>query len=47
MLDDGMDFSFVPWKSVIEQRLGQTMAAVVRGSGVSWEFGRQRSPAIP
>jgi hypothetical protein len=41
MLDDGMGFSLVPWKPVIEQRLGQTMMAVVRGSGVSWEFGRQ------
>jgi hypothetical protein len=27
MLDDGMGFSLVPWKPVIEQRLGQTMAA--------------------
>ena len=36
MLDDGMGFSLVPWKPVIEQRLGQTMMAVVRGSGVSW-----------
>jgi type IV secretory pathway VirD2 relaxase len=41
MIDDGMGFSLVPWRPVIEQRLGQTMMAVVRGSGVSWEFGRQ------
>jgi type IV secretory pathway VirD2 relaxase len=41
MLDDGVGFSLVPWKPVIEQRLGQTMVAVVRGSGVSWEVGRQ------
>ena len=46
MLDDGMGFSLVPWKSVIEPRLGQTMATVVRGSGVSWEFGRQRGPSV-
>lgn len=46
MLDDGMGFSLVPWKPVIEQRLGQTMTAVMRGSGVSWEFGRQRGPSI-
>ncbi|MDR9173354.1 relaxase/mobilization nuclease domain-containing protein [Burkholderia multivorans] len=46
MLDDGMGFSLVPWKPVIEQWLGQTMSAVVRGGGVSWEFGRQRGPAI-
>jgi hypothetical protein len=41
MLDDGVGFSLVPWKPAIEQRLGQTMMAVVRRSGVSWEFGRQ------
>jgi hypothetical protein len=41
MIDDGMGFSLVPWKPVIEQRLGQTMTAVMRGSGVSWEFGRR------
>ena len=46
MLDDGMGFSLVPWKPVIEQRLGQTMTAVVRGSGVSWELGRQRGPSV-
>ncbi len=46
MLDDGTGFSLVPWKPVIEQRLGQTMTAVVRGSGVSWELGRQRRPSI-
>ena len=46
MLDDGMGFSLVPWKPVIEQRLGQPMTAVVRGSSVSWEFGRQRGPSI-
>ncbi len=42
MLDDGMGFSLVPWKPVIEQRLGQQLAATVRGSRVSWEIGRQR-----
>ncbi|MFM0718913.1 relaxase/mobilization nuclease and DUF3363 domain-containing protein [Paraburkholderia strydomiana] len=46
MLDDGMGFSLVPWKPVIEQRLGQQLAAMVRGGGVSWDVGRQRGPAI-
>ncbi|MBC7706211.1 MAG: relaxase/mobilization nuclease and DUF3363 domain-containing protein [Rhodoferax sp.] len=46
MLGDDMGFSLVPWKPVIEQRLGQTMTAIVRGNGVSWEFGRQRGPSI-
>ncbi|MBN9408184.1 DUF3363 domain-containing protein [Variovorax sp.] len=42
MLDDGLGFRLVPWKPVIEQRLGQPLSAVVRGGGVSWELGRQR-----
>ena len=46
MLDDGIGFSLVPWKPVIEQRLGQPLAAIVRGSGVCWEIGRKRGPAI-
>ncbi|MDA4138664.1 relaxase/mobilization nuclease and DUF3363 domain-containing protein [Xanthomonas hortorum pv. vitians] len=46
MLDDGMGFSLVPWRPVIEQRLGQQIAATMRGGGVSWEIGRQHGPAI-
>lgn len=46
MLDDGMGFSLVPWKPVIEQRLGQQLAATVRSGGVYWEIGRQRGPSV-
>ncbi|SFN99378.1 Type IV secretory pathway, VirD2 components (relaxase) [Variovorax sp. PDC80] len=46
MLDDGIGFSLVPWKPVIEQRMGQRMTAIVRGSGVTWDLGRQRGPNI-
>jgi type IV secretory pathway VirD2 relaxase len=46
MLDDGMGFSLVPWKPVIEQRLGRSLSAVVRGSGASWELGRSRGASI-
>ncbi len=46
MLDDGMGFSLVPWRPVIEQRLGQQIAATMRGGGVSWQVGRQRGPSM-
>jgi hypothetical protein len=46
MLDDGKGFSLVPWKPVLEQRLGQSMTAVVRGGSVSWSFGRQRGMGV-
>lgn len=42
MLDNGMGFSLVPWRPVVEQRLGQTVTAIVRGGNASWEYGRQR-----
>lgn len=45
MLDDATGFSLVPWRPVIERRLGQSMSAVVRGQFVSWEFGRTRGPS--
>lgn len=46
MLDDGMGFSLVPWKPVIERRLGQQLAAVMRGGSATWDVGRQRSHSI-
>jgi Protein of unknown function (DUF3363) len=42
MLDDGIGFSLVPWKPVIERQLGRQLAATVHGGGESWEIGRQR-----
>lgn len=46
MLDDGMRFSLVPWRPVIEQRLGQEITETVRDGVVSWEIGRTRGPSI-
>lgn len=46
MLDDGMGFALVPWRPVIEQRLGQQISAVVRGSSVTWQLGRQRGMGV-
>lgn len=46
LLDDGIGFSLVPWKPVIEHRLGQSVSAVLQGNGVSWQLGRQRGPSI-
>jgi len=46
MLDDGVGFSLVPWRPVIEQRLGQQLVATVRGYSVSWELRQQRGHSI-
>ena len=40
MLDDGVGFSLVPWRSVLESRVGRTVTAAMRGSSVSLELGR-------
>ena len=42
VLDDGIGFSLVPWKPVLEQRLGQAVSGVLRGGSVSWDLSRQR-----
>ncbi len=46
MLDDGRGFTLVPWRPVIEQRLGQQLSAVAQGSSVTWNLGRQRGPSV-
>lgn len=46
VLDDGKRFSLVPWKPIVEQRLGLQAAATLRGEGVFWEMGRSRDIGV-
>ncbi|MFZ2307627.1 MAG: relaxase/mobilization nuclease and DUF3363 domain-containing protein [Rhodoferax sp.] len=46
MLDNEMSFSLVPWRPVVEQRLGQQVSAVVRGASATWQLGMQRGISI-
>ena len=41
MLDNGFGFNLVPWRPVIEQKVGRQISAVVRGDYVSWKLGRE------
>ncbi len=41
MLDDGMGFSLVPWRPVIDRRIGQVITAVTRGDHVSWDLSQR------
>jgi hypothetical protein len=41
MLDDGLGFSLVPWRPVLEQRIGEQLSATMRDGHVTWTFGRQ------
>ncbi|WP_332767812.1 DUF3363 domain-containing protein [Phenylobacterium sp.] len=46
MVDDGMGFSLVPWRPVLENRLGQMVNAQIRHVGVQWTFGRSRGIGV-
>jgi type IV secretory pathway VirD2 relaxase len=43
LLDNGISLSLVPWRPVVEQRLGQHVTAVLRAGGVTWNLSRARS----
>lgn len=38
VLDDGVGFSLVPWRPILENRLGQKISATVRGGNASFEW---------
>ena len=42
MLDDGMEFSLVPWKPMIEKKLGQQITASMCGGEMMWTFTTRR-----
>jgi len=46
VLDDGMGFSLMPWRPVIEPLLGQQVSAIARGQSVTWQLGRQQGVFI-
>jgi hypothetical protein len=46
MIDNGLGFSLVPWRPVLENKIGREVTAVVRGEDVSWQFGRARTLGI-
>jgi type IV secretory pathway VirD2 relaxase len=46
MIDDGLGFSLVPWRPVIEKEIGREIIGIMRGRDVSWELGRKLGLAI-
>jgi type IV secretory pathway VirD2 relaxase len=41
MIDDGLGFSLVPWRPVIEKEIGREVIGIMRGTDVSWQLGRK------
>ncbi|MDP9083831.1 MAG: DUF3363 domain-containing protein [Pseudomonadota bacterium] len=42
MLDDGVGFSLVPWRPVMDQHLGKQLRGVAVGANINWDFSRTR-----
>ena len=42
VLERSRDFALVPWRPVLERRVGQSVSGLMREDGVSWSFGRGR-----
>jgi type IV secretory pathway VirD2 relaxase len=40
MLEDGLGFSLVPWRPIIEPQLGRSISASLDAGSVSWSWGR-------
>jgi type IV secretory pathway VirD2 relaxase len=43
LIEHAHEFTLVPWRPVIERERGRAIAGLVRGSDISWEFGRKRA----
>jgi len=43
IIEKSREFTLVPWRPVLERHLGQQVSGMMRGDGISWAIGRQRS----
>ena len=47
LVERSRDFTLVPWRPVLEARIGKPVSGIVRDGSVSWSFGRGRQgPSI-
>jgi hypothetical protein len=47
ILDDGLGFQLVPWRSALEQQLGRQVSGVIGpGGSIDWSFGRKQGRGI-
>jgi type IV secretory pathway VirD2 relaxase len=42
MLDDGVGFSLVPWRPVMDAHLGNELRGIAVGGNINWDFSRSR-----
>lgn len=47
LIEKSREFTLVPWRPVLAPQIGKPVAGIMRGDGISWTLGRQRSgPSI-
>lgn len=42
VIERSKEFTLVPWREALDRRRGQSVAGIMRGSGVNWQFGKKR-----
>lgn len=43
VVEKSQEFTLVPWRPVLERQMGNAVSGLVRGDGVSWRIGQNRS----
>jgi Protein of unknown function (DUF3363) len=46
MIDNGLGFSLVPWRPVLENKIGREVMGMMRGEDISLQFSRARTLGI-
>lgn len=47
LVERSHDFTLVPWRHVLERRIGRQVSGIARPGGISWSFGRERGGIEP
>ncbi len=43
IVENGREFTLVPWRDVLEHSIGKTASGILRADGISWQLGRSRA----
>ncbi|CAH2398190.1 relaxase/mobilization nuclease RlxS [Mesorhizobium escarrei] len=43
VIEKSREFTLVPWRPVLDRHIGKEVSGIMRGEGISWTIGRQRS----
>lgn len=47
LVEKSREFTLVPWRPVLDRHIGKNVSGILRGDGISWNFGRGRGgPSI-